>query len=355
MSTTTQLLTAELIEKRLSEVLAPKFDTKEFRLSESGACRRKRVARAMGLESEAFTREDAEYFERGNMVEKWVIELFRQSYPRRVRTQEKVKTPYGTGHIDLWFPAEALSVEVKSASVGAEPYLPKSEHLYQVQAYQHFYKDSKGRRKIERSELLYVILGGRLKTISYNVEYNREIGERIEAELIELASMRDKGELPPIPQGYQNDQYPCSWRTRMGEEGKCAFFKHCWGGEQKEEIKGIQTVDELAKVFHEYAVARDAYSELNKAVEAKKQEVRYLEELMADYFASRKAEQLAAGPYVVKRTLVAGRVDYDIESAVLAGVVTKSALEPFKKIGKGYFKWTIKNIEGARASQVPQG
>jgi hypothetical protein len=303
--------------------------------------------RVLGYEGDSPSEESAAYFERGNILESWLVDQFRQQFPRRVRTQVDVLGPGCTGHVDLYFPAERLIVECKTANESAEQFgLPKSEHLYQVQAYLHFgrrYGVRVDGRKTKladdaRAEIVYFLLGRHLRHVVFPVEYSPAVGEEIERRLLALQAMAERGEVPDIPGDYAADRYPCSWRNG---QVKCPFYQHCWDGQATEQTAREVDAD---KLFRNYADARARYGALSDQVKAVKQELDYLEERMEDVFAANGVEKgaLVADGVQISRTPVAGRVSYDIESAALAGAVDLAKLEAWKKQGSGYVRWTVR-------------
>ncbi len=337
-------ISADLIRRRMAEVLEDRFDSREFRLSESGACPRKRVARALGIQGDEPDESDAAYFERGNIVEQWVVSLYRAEFPRRCRTQVEVRTPTGeVGHIDLTFPAERRIVEVKSVSVGARE-LPRPEHVRQVQAYLHFARDARGERKFDLGELVYVRWGAGLDPEVHPVRYNPELGQAIETELRLLHDYRDRGELPEVPACHKPERYPCSWRNRWGVV-KCPYWPMCWAdAEAVPPLEAPEVAEEVARYADldaKLRAARQTADDLEAAVKV-------IRERLAAVLDAHEARRLAAGGYVVTRTPVEGRVSYDLAAAITAGVVTEAALAPFRKVSTGYDRWSVKPDKGAR-------
>lgn len=334
-------LAEKLVEARLSEVLESKFDSRELRLSESGACPRRRVARALGLPFDEDTQEDAEYYERGNVNEAWVVQMFREAFPRKCRTQVEVHTPTGeVGHIDLWFPEQALVVEIKSVSLGAKE-LPRPEHVYQVQAYLHFYRDSKGRRKASKAEIVYIKWGAGLKCEAYPVLYDPEAGAKIEAELKTLHKYIERNELPAIPEGYKPEKYPCSWRNRQGIV-RCPRWSACW--ESIEEVPALNA-PELADDLARYYTIHNHLRELKASQKALESSLAILQQRLAAVFDAHQVSEVQAGGYSLKRTHTAGRVSYDLAAAMKANVITPEQLAGFEKVSAGYDTWTIKEAK----------
>lgn len=345
-----ETLTGGVIAARLQEVLESRFDPREWRMSELGSCHRRHVMRVLGYDADPHSEETAAYFERGNILESWLVEQFRKQFPRRIRTQVEVLGPGCTGHIDLYFPAEALIVEVKTANEAAEKFgLPKEEHLWQVQAYLHF-----GRRDgirlngrdmrlpdNARAEIVYFLLGRHLRHVVYPVTYHPGIGDEIEQRLLRLQEMARAGKVPPIPADYAADRYPCSWR---GGEVRCQFYRYCWGGAQ--EAAPVGEAPDAERLFREYADTRARHGAISDQLKAVKEQLGYLEEQLEDIFRAHQVDKgaLVAGSVQISRTPVAGRVSYDLQAAELAGAIDLKTLEPWKTQSSGYVRWSVKEV-----------
>lgn len=333
-----ETITTHLVASRLEAVLKSKFDPKEFRLSESGACPRKRVARVLGLPAGENTTEDAEYFERGNVNEQWIVQMFREQFPRRCRTQVEVKTPFGdVGHIDITFPAERRVIEVKSVSLGAKE-LPRPEHVRQLMAYLHWWVDSKGNRKADSGEIVYVKWGAGLKAEAYPVLYDPGMAREIEEELRLLHQYAGRGELPAIPEGHKPERYPCAWRNKAGEV-KCPYWELCW-----QDAATVPAVDapEVADTLERYFDLQETLSALKTSTREVEGAIDLLRQRVAVVLDAHGADSAKAGRYTVKRTKVPGRTTYDITAALKANVIATEQLAPFTKVSDGYERWTIK-------------
>lgn len=343
-----ETLTGGVIANRLQEVLESRFDPREWRMSELGSCPRRHVMRVLGYDAEQHSEEAAAYFERGNILESWLVEQFHKQLPGQVETQVEVLGPGCAGHIDIYFPAEALIIEAKTANEAAEHYgLPKEEHLWQVQAYLHFGRQDgirlNGRETRlpdnARAEIVYFLLGRHLRHVVFPVEYNPKIGAEIEQRLLRLQEMARAGEVPEIPADYAADRYPCSWR---GGEVRCPYYRYCWDGQRETPPAG--EAPDAERLFREYAEARMRYGAISDQAKAVKQQLDYLDEQLEDLFRARGVDKgaLVAGGVQISRSPVAGRVTYDIESAALAGAVDLARLEPWKRQSSGYVRWSVK-------------
>lgn len=347
------VLTKELASQRLGRLRERKYDQAEFRLSETGWCRRGRVLRVLGYEADPVPDDVLGLFETGHVWEEWIHSLFREKYPRKTRTQVEVPTPYGTGHIDIYFPnppdGNPRIIEVKAVRMGAKFYgLPKDEHIAQVQSYLYFGRkygiklDGRIVKLPENTtaEIVYVIRET-LDIEPYPVYYNELAGQRAEKELIELTGWAERGEAPPIPAAYGPDTYPCYYQTR-DYEVFCPFYKHCHDGTEASEAVTDET---LAAKFKEYYAARMELTTANKKAEAVKAKVKALEDELEDVFNAKNAEVIKAGGYQLKRSKVDGRRYYRVEKAIDAGVIPPDLAEVLKEHyssqSDGYTRWYI--------------
>lgn len=314
------------------------FDPREFRLSESGACPRKRILRALGYPPGALTEDQAAIFEEGRLMEDWLAGFLRDA-GFRVERQVPVLVRVGDvppfwGHADfLVWPCEdevPMVVECKTVQRYAERYgLPRPEHVRQVQAYLHF-------GGWQRAEIVYFLKGRKLEWRVFPVSYSPEVGADIEQEIAWLWDCVLRGWVPEPAPGYRPDRYPCGWRTEEGE-GRCEMWGHCWAdGAAAREAPVL--VD--AAPLREYADLRRQHSALVTQAEELRERMAALEERMAQALGG-KAGVLEADGIRVRGTPVPGRVTYDVEAAVAAGAVSEEALAPYRKEGRGYWRWTL--------------
>lgn len=356
-------LTEEVISGRLKDVLLPRFDSAEFRLSETGACPRLRVLRAQGYEEAPNTEEDARYFERGHVAEAWVISQYKRRYPRRTRTQVKVYTPFGdVGHIDLWVPFARKVVEVKSVSRSVfdnTSLLPREKDMLQVQAYLHFFRERDRYASIrsDNAELAYIDMDT-FRVVVYPVKRISWLGCDIYKQLKELHKHVEAGTLPPVT--YYPDEEPCLIYTPSGAK-RCSFWEHC----HIEDDLGLTFIADGPEGFGELA---SDYMELKREIDDRKKQsetvIKELEEALAKLrerlelgLDRLKADEMNAGPFRVKRTWVDGRASWDVMRAFEAGIIDDnvlSQLSAYKRVGKGYFRFTVaekRREKGANANE----
>lgn len=327
-----------------------KFDPTEFRLSESGACPRKRVMRALGYEGRAIAEDDVATFEEGNLMEDFLARILEERYLGRVERQVAVPVvgpdlPPCEGHADfvIWLgedrPPYPVVVECKTVNRRSAMFgLPKEEHVLQVQAYLHFGWFGASAVQAEQAEIVYFLKGRKLDWCTFPVTYNPDVGYKIEDELRYLWQCVQEGAVPPIPDGHAEDAYPCFWTNKEeGTEHPCEFHHHCWQ-EAKAEAKAVVVDPELLR---QYAEAKLDYSRLTQTAEqVKEEQLRPLEEKLAAALGG-KSGVLEVGGVKVKGSLCQGRVTYDVNKAILAGAVSENALSPFRQQGDPYWRWTV--------------
>ena len=344
------------LKNRFDEVKRSDFDPSNFRLSNTGKCERMRMLKVLGYSSDDIDQSTAETFERGNLLEDWIVEQFIKRFPRKTRKQIEVPTPYGdVGHMDIWFPnpedKEPTIIEVKSVHEKARYYLPKEDHINQVQAYMHFFTDSRGQRKAERAELTYIFFGRKLETITYEIKYNELTGRKIEKELKKLHKWRDEGYIPGIPEDKSPDLFPCFWLTSDGNSGNCPFYEHCWSGEMTGEYEDIPVFDNdpvLRDLLDKYKTIKDDYSAYNKEVNNLKKIKSELEKVIDKNLKLRKTDKALVGNLSIKKTEVPGRIYWKPERALQQGLIDDDTLEKIKEasdLSSGYTRFYLKSIE----------
>ncbi|BDG61893.1 PD-(D/E)XK nuclease family protein [Caldinitratiruptor microaerophilus] len=310
------------------------FDPSEIRLSEAGGCPRKQTLRILGYPAEEVTDRQLGIFEAGDYWEDYLFHTWSELYPRRVRRQVPVRTPYGVGHIDLWVAPERHIVECKTTQAKSRDYLPMDQHLAQVQMYLHFW----GRHRSATAEVAYVIKET-AEVVSFPVQYNRYWAEELEEGLRRIAQHVTEGRPAPVPEGYSPDSFPCGWG-----DGRCPYWSHCWGDD---DIRvAPPTPEELAPVleplFAQYAAAKARLKAAEDQAEAIKSEVKSLEARMDELFQRAGVNVLRAGAWEVQRTPVAGRPKLDLDAAIKAGVIDPQAVAPYMGTTASYTRWTIR-------------
>lgn len=193
-------------------------------LSEAGSCQRKQTLRILGYRAEAPSDGQQAIFNAGVVWEDYIGRLWAEKYPRQIRRQIPVPTPYGTGYLDLWIAPEKKLIEVKTTRSHRWGFLPLSEHVAQVQLYLHFW----GIAHEATAELAYVLKESG-EILSIPVIYDAALAAQLEGNLQRVQDALGQKEVLPIPAGYVPGRFPCGWTG-----GRCAFWEHCWGATKAE-------------------------------------------------------------------------------------------------------------------------
>lgn len=323
-----------------------KFDPTQFRLSESGHCPRHRVAKVLGLAIDD-QEQDVEIYERGHIVGDWGAQRLREEYKGGlVRREVEVKIPHlnASGHIDAIVYSIPRPFEFKSVSdfVRAEE-LPKPEWLRQCQAYLHFKTDKRGQRMFQWIELVPVRVGMRFQPLPpYLVRYNPTIGREIENELVSLNEYAEKAILPDIPEGMTADSFPCSFKIRGGMDTRfCSGYHLCWKDNPHLGVEAAMLPD-IEPLLLEWELLRDSRRGQEKAADECKSRMLEIERELRMMCEAMGINRLETSSFIMQRSPVVGRVTYDIQAAILSGIVTAEDLEPFRKVGQGYDRWNLK-------------
>ena len=338
--------TATLYSARLAErAQEEKFDPREIRLSEAGLCPRKQTLRALGYEADEPDERSLSIFESGDEHEDTIYHLWAEQFPRQVKRQVAVRTPYGTGHIDIWIAPLKHLVESKSTTEKSLKRLPMEHHVDQVTMYLHFW----GRAHNATAEIAYRIKEtGQI--LSFPVEYDERRALNLIANLVEVQGAIEMTQEPlPIPEDYTAFSFPCAWAT-----GRCPFWQHCWGGARTEaqKKKVIAKAPQLAADAQEYLNLRQR----RQALEGQVQIIKAREDVLVGGFGSvldhSGASALVAGEVLVSRAAIPGRISYDGDALVEAGVLTREAIAPFTRVSAGYDRWTPKDVTVPKKSKA---
>ena len=330
--------TAALYSTRLAErAQEEKFDPKEIRLSEAGLCPRKQTLRALGFEADDPDERSLSIFESGDEHEEVIYGLWAEQFPRRVKRQVAVRTPYGVGHIDIWVAPLKHLVESKSTTEKSLKRLTMEHHIDQVTMYLHFWGLAHG----GTAEIAYRVKETG-QVLSFPVEYDERRALNLIANLVEVEGAIEMTQEPlPIPEDYTAFSFPCAWAT-----GRCPFWQHCWGGAQTEiqKKKVIARAPQLAADAREYLQSRERRKALEAQVEIMKAREDVLEGGFGAVLDGAEANALIAGEVLLGRSIIPGRISYDGDGMVEAGIVTRDAISPFTRVSAGYDRWTPKDL-----------
>lgn len=126
---------------------------------------------------------------------------------------------------------ELVIVECKTTYNVAPRWLPKQPHLLQLQAY--MWGSIEG--KIDLSEpfdnvrgiLLYITREDPFIIHSYDVEPDTTAKQEIDTRIDEVKYYLRIGAIPPVPEGYSSNRFPCYIRARTFEY-RCMYWHKCW-------------------------------------------------------------------------------------------------------------------------------
>lgn len=356
---TMEMLAKKALEDRFAELEEGDFDPTQFRLSNTGRCQRYRMLKVLGYEPN--DQEDMlAYFERGNVMEEVMAEYIRNQYPRRGRREFEVNTPYGdTGHIDYWIPKagdEPTIIEIKSVSEGAKHFnLPKEDHVKQVQAYMHFLTDSRGNRRCERAEIVYLFFGRKFDDEVFEVRYDPEMGEQIEDELVQLHKWKEEGFAPDPPEDYGPDSFPCFWCTEDAgdlEEHYCPFYAHCWAyyepSEEHDEGLIFDEDEAMKELADKFKQINEDYKKANKKRKQLKKKKKKLKKALEKKFEEHGIDKAIIGNQRIMIKKQSGKTYWKPEKALEEGLIDEDTLEKIRDVSyesDGYSRIYTKKIE----------
>lgn len=249
------------------------------------------------------------------------------------------------GHMDMWVPTARVVYEFKEVKEGGEKYLPKADHLSQLQVYLkalflNGVPDPEGR-------LVYGIRGQVNTVKSFTVKPSDEQWERAQGNLRRLLGFRDGKTVASVAEGMAPDTFPCFWETRGkgAYQVKCRFWDRCWAGAGLPGEIQYPPLAEAEAVAGRLMGYEERVKALKKEVE-EAEEKRDVERTSIGLLMDRLGVDAAvAGGVSVKRVFMGGKVTYAVEEAIGAGAVDREAIEPFKRVGGDYLRWYVKRSE----------
>jgi len=127
-----------------------------------------------------------------------------------------------TGRLDaLTVPKMRRVVEIKSIPHRAAGYIPKDDHVRQLNLYVHRVRQEPGYEDYSGT-LTYLIKDatkGQPVLRAFSVPYDRELAlDTLEA-FHDALWMVEGDEVPPRPEGYTPSRFPCAY---------CVYASHCW-------------------------------------------------------------------------------------------------------------------------------
>lgn len=269
------------------------------------------------------------YWRRGKQLQADVAASFVDQYGTDAVVLEKpIPWPAGIAHGDIYVKPEKLAVEVKSTASK----VPEDYHLLQLAGQIHF--DSEA----ERGALIMVNPSNLARRVLPLPALTDALVENVESTAAAVAQAA-AGTLPDR----------CCERPSDAFGRMCPFPATCfadWEPPAPFELAGDVAViaDELLDLDAEYKQAQENLADVDERRRARRADLRRLLEPAREY---------ASDGLHVKITPVRGRVTYDIATAIKTGNVDEAALEPFKTVGEGYDRFTVKYVEETDAAQEP--
>lgn len=262
------------------------------------------------------------YFLRGKQIGSYVADRFAEQYGEDQIIREKpIPWPAGIAHGDVYVKPERLAVEVKSTA----SLVPLDYHLLQLAGQILFDPDA------DHGALVLVNPSNLLmRTLPMPVVPD-ELADQVHDIAAKVAKAADPA--APLPDR-------CCAKPSDAFSRQCPFVVTCFTGWEPPEP--VDVVGEVARLVAELKEIEDdlrGEREQIKATEVRRDTVRAqlrrTIEPATEYVSP--LDELA-----VRITPVDGRVTWDVATAIKMGAVREETLEPFRKVGRPYERWTVK-------------
>lgn len=329
-------LERELMRRVVSRAAVRRFCDGEIRLSAIGHCHRQQFFEITNPVAAAVHPVTAAYYERGRMVEDWFCGILTEG-DEPFQEEMEVPHPYGVGHIDFWFPTENYFIELKTSNQNTEPYLPKSEHLLQVQAYHHYGRQSGAMNEKTRAYLIYVLTGGPLKMRVYEIPYDADLAAIAISGMDRLHESITRLETPPISEFYDDSSFPCSFQSD-DVTIRCPFWDRCWGADAE---PGHWMPRSSNAAIDEFLAAYRKYKTSQAESQAAEMLMKSAREIIGGMMDESCIDTLESLDYVIKRRLIhrAGSLS---EARLRENGVTSEQLETSRGSEVKYTTWEVK-------------
>lgn len=275
-----------------------------------------------GTEPAEASDEQRGYFARGKQLQAHIAERFARRYGRdQIVVEKAIPWPAGIAHGDVFVKPEKLAVEIKSTASRT----PQESHILQLAGQVEFDPDA------EHGALVMVNPSNLLSSTLPMPAVTDDLRERVHEIADAVAAAAD----PDSPLPARVCERPSDAISRM-----CPFADVCFADWQPPDpIELEPQIAHLAADLdaHEKAVkdARRALAEREEERELVRAQLRHVMEPASEYAAS--DDEL-----LVRITPVAGRVTWDVKTAIELGAVDASALEPFKRVGRPSERWKVR-------------
>lgn len=282
---------------------------------------------AYGLRGQPLDEEPDEitkgYFLRGKQIGSYMGERFISRYGLHdIVLEHPFAWPAGIGHGDVLVRSEKLAVEVKSK---ADP-RPLDSHILQLAGQVHWTPEA------ERGALIVVDPSNLSeRTIPMPVVPDSLV-ERIEGIAGEVAAAADPAASLPAR--------VCA-RPSQARGHMCPFAETCfadWDAPDPIDLQG--EVASLANRLVELDATIKRSKDDQKDWESERDQLRAQLRLTLEP----EREYSLDGQQLIRITPIAGRVSYDVPLAIEMGVLDPAEVDPFRKVGKGYERWTVKAV-----------
>lgn len=296
------------------------------RWSSAVLCSRQAVYQGLGTEGAKPTPQQERVWRRGRFIGEAIARDVEAVYAEaglEVEAEAEIpwphRAPIGTGHADIYVPAEGEIIEVVSRKDAA---LPEHKAL-QVSGYVLNHPEATRATVLSVDPSSY-----EERSYPIDVESFRPEVERIQGEVVEGMS---GGQMPDRAGAHPGD-FPCFW---------CAFKDTCWEGVEYPDPNRIHDPDQVIDL-QRLADLDDRISVGGKQVEHMKEERDEIRARLRPHIKD-KTETIAGG-ISVKVTPVPGPQRFDLSAATKAGHAIPDHLTPFITVGKGYERWTVKRV-----------
>jgi len=231
------------LERRLDRLFRIESDPPRLRLSRVGMCPRQTVWSVReGIEADLT--EAAGILAAGKLYEAFIAEMFENE---EIIPQMEVELAGIKGHLDFYLPRLKLVIECKTIATSRidSAKLPIEHHVAQLHAYLSALKDMGYGENY--GAIIYLPRENprlyRVFTFAYDETKHSELV--LTLEMLKDAIENDK--VPPIPEGYSPNSFPCSWFSRISRiHLRCPFFERCWSKEapqrQHQEMEAVSEI-----------------------------------------------------------------------------------------------------------------
>lgn len=294
------------------------------RWSSAVLCARMATFQGLGTEGTPPTPEQERIFRRGRFIGDAiaadVLAMYAEEGVEAVAEQPvpwPAKDPIGTGHADIYVPAEKHVIEVVSRKDGDLP----AYKVLQVVGY----AVNLGAARASVLSIDPSTYAERAYPVE--IEAFREQVEDIQSQVVAGLD----GVMPERAGAHPGD-FPCFW---------CAFRKTCWDGvelepaDRLEQPEHVRLLQRLADIEDQLPV----FTNREKELKAERDEIR---EALEPHITP--GRETIAGGIRVKVTPVAGRTSLNLGAMGKTGHFLPENLQPFVTTGAGWNKWTVKRV-----------